>query len=98
MKTYIFRIPDKYDLKESFKMFDGNSIILDKPIDHGVFERVTSDIIPIEEDTYYGSIHQRIADCTNKLMKYCGLSYVADTCGGIQALEIVTDRIINEEK
>lgn len=95
MKTYIFRIPDGYNLKTSFKMFDGNKIILDKSVDHGVFERVTSEITLIEDDPYWGKIHKRVADCTEKLMKYKGLSYVAGTCGGIQALEIITDRIVN---
>ena len=97
MKTYIFRIPDGYDLKTSFKMFDGNKIILDKSVDHGIFERVVSEVIPIEDDLYYGKVHKRVAACTEKLMKYKGLSYVADTCGGIQALEIITDRIVNGE-
>ena len=98
MKPYIFRIPDNYDLKKSFKMFDDNKIILDKPIDHGVFERVSSDIYPIEEDPYWGKVHSRVAACVDKLMKYMGLKYIADTCGGIQALEIVTDKIVNKEK
>lgn len=97
MKTYIFRIPDSYDLRTSFKMFDSNKIILDKPVDHGIFERVTSEIIPIEDDPYWGKVHKRVAACTEKLMKYKGLSYVADTCGGVQALEIMTDRIVNGE-
>jgi len=97
MKTYIFRIPDGYDLGTSFKMFDGNKIILDKPVDHGIFERVTSEITLIEDDPYCGKVHKRVAACTEKLMKYKGLSYVADTCGGIQALEIMTDRIVNSE-
>ena len=95
MKTYIFRIPDGYDLKTSFKMFDGNKIILDKPVDHGIFERAVSEVIPIEDDPYYGKIHSRIATCTDKLTKYAKSAYVADTCGGIQALEIITDRIVN---
>lgn len=97
MKTYIFRIPDGYDLKTSFKMFDGNKIILDKPVDHKTFERVTSEITLIEDDPYWGKVHKRVAACTEKLMKYKGLSYVADTCGGIQALEIMTDKIVNDE-
>ena len=91
-KTYIFRIPDNYDLKECFKMFDKNKIILEKP-----FERVTSQITLIEDDPYWGKVHERVAACTEKLMKYKGLSYVVDTCGGIQALEIMTDRIVNGE-
>ena len=95
MKTYIFRIPDDYDLKTSFKKFDENKIILDKPVDHGIFERAVSEIIPIEDDPYYGKIHSRVAICTDKLTKYAQRSYVADTCGGIQALEIITDRIVN---
>ena len=97
MKTYIFRIPDDYDLKTSFKMFDGNKIMLDKPIDHTTFERVESKITLIEDDPYWGKVHKKVATCTEKLMKYKGLSYVADTCGGIQALEIITDRIVNGE-
>lgn len=97
MKTYIFRIPDGYDLKTSFKMFDGNKIILYKPVDYRTFERVTSEITLIEDDPYWGKVHKRVAACNEKLMKYKGLSYVADTCGGIQALEIITDRIVNGE-
>ena len=97
MKTYIFKIPDDYDLKECFKMFDKNKIIFDKTVDHGVFERVTSEITLIEDDPYWGKVHKRIAACTEKLMKYKGLYYVADACGSIQTLEIMTDRIVNGE-
>lgn len=95
MKTYIFKIPDDYDLKECFKMFDKNKIILDKTVDHGVFERVTSEIALIEDDPYWGKVHKRIEACTEKLMQYKGLYYIADTCGGIQALEIVIDKIVD---
>ena len=98
MKTYIFKIPDDYDLHTSFKMFENNKIVLDKMVDHGIFERIYSDIYPIEEDPYWSKVHSRVASCVNKLVEYMGLEHIVDTCGGIQALEIVTDKIVNKEK
>ena len=50
MKTYVFNLPDGYDLSKCFVMFDKGKIIVDKPVDHLMFERVTSEIKELKED------------------------------------------------
>lgn len=65
MKTYIFNIPDNWNLKNCFVKLDNNTIILDKPIDHGIYERIMCDIYEINDETAKDIINKVLNDESN---------------------------------
>lgn len=51
--------------------------------------------IPSDNDSYYSTLHERVAKCVSDLRDHFRLGYIVDPCGGIQALEITTKELMN---
>lgn len=94
MKKYIFEAPDDWDLKHCFVRIKDNEITIEKPVDHCIYEVCKTDIVAMDEHPYYSTLHDRIAQCVDKLRSHFSLGYIVDPCGGIQALEITTNQLM----
>ncbi len=93
--TYMFEVPDDWNLNHCFVKFDKGKLRIDRPVDHCIFEVAEPDLIKtsITKD-YYDTLHERVAKCVSKLREHFNLGYIVDTCGGIQALEITTNELM----
>lgn len=93
---YIFEAPDNWDLKEcSVRIERTGEVKIERPVDHMIYEVAKTKIIPMKDDSYYGTLHERIAKCVQDLREHFSLGYIVDSCGGLQALEITTRELMN---
>lgn len=95
MKKYVFEVPEDWDLKNCFIKIDKDEIRIDRPVDHCIFEVCKTKITALDDDPYYSTLHDRIGKCVSDLRDHFSLGYIADPCGGIQALEITALELMN---
>lgn len=92
---YILNVPDGWDLDDcNIYVKRNGKVEIEKPIDHLTFNVSKTEFISINDDPYYGTLHQRIANCVEKLRNHFSLGYIVDSCDGIQALEITTRELM----
>lgn len=60
-----------------------------------IYEVAKTKIVPMNDDPYYGTLHERIAKCVKDLREHFSLGYIVDPCGGLQALEITARELMN---
>lgn len=92
---YMFDVPDDWDLKDCFIKIERNGDVkIEKHVDHCIYEVAKTKIVSMKDDPYYGTLHERVAKCVEKLRDHFSLGYIVDSCGGIQALEITTRELM----
>lgn len=93
---YIFEAPDDWDLKKcSIRIERTGEVKIERPVDHMIYEVAKTKIVPMNDDPYYGTLHERIAKCVKDLREHFSLGYIVVPCGGLQALEITTRELMN---
>lgn len=93
--TYMFEVPDDWDLKKCFiKIKRTGEVKIERSVDNMIYEVAKTKILPMNDDPYYGTLHERIAKCVKDLREHFNLGYIVNPCGGIQALEFTTDELM----
>lgn len=94
MKKYLLDVPDDWNISECKVEINKDEVTIIKPVDHWVNQVCNTKLVALDDDPYYGKIHERVADCVHKLRDHFSLGYINDPVGGIQALEVTTRQLL----